>query len=323
MDKGNEECIARLTELARRQWGDEAQVYVDKKYGHASVSVPDAVGDGARVRVLAVTHPRADDALEAALLVLAQEPSPEVEERHAKLVAVADKLNGLRRWGEDFATELEQRADRLDRNHAAMGKAFALREVAAELRERARKEGEMSDDERLAQLTKLARKAYRNAGLTAAEHEIHDGHMGYEVLGDVEDGLMVFVWSHPRALDALEAALLVLAGEDRHRSTTEYAQAMTERAERAEAELLIARSSLGTPDVQAVIDQADADLTDEVMRRIAEINSKPPAWVEAIASRMESQAADFEATERDVGRLLAQQFRAYAAEMRARSTEGR
>lgn len=71
----------------------------------------------------------------------------------------------------------------------------------------------MTDDARIQRLTALARKAYRNAGLTAVEHEWHDGHLGYEVLGDNEDGLMIFVRSHPRALDALEAALCVMADE--------------------------------------------------------------------------------------------------------------
>jgi hypothetical protein len=68
-----------------------------------------------------------------------------------------------------------------------------------------------NDTERLAACTKLARTAYRNAGLTAHQHEWENGHVGYEVLGDDdEDGLMVFVRSHPRALEAMEAALRVL-----------------------------------------------------------------------------------------------------------------
>lgn len=72
------------------------------------------------------------------------------------------------------------------------------------------------DGERLVRLTKLARRVYRNAGLSVQEHEVDEhGHVGYEVLGDNEDGLMVFVRSHPRALDALEAALKVLDEPDK------------------------------------------------------------------------------------------------------------
>lgn len=133
-----DERIARLMELARKVWPEGGEDFAcEVEYDGIGYSIQDEAG----FTVLLVrNHPLALDALEAALLVLAQEPSPAVKERHAKLVAVADKLNSLRRWIEGFARELEQRADRLDRSHAAMGKAFALREVAAELRERA-KEG--------------------------------------------------------------------------------------------------------------------------------------------------------------------------------------
>ena len=136
----DDERLARLTKLACVAYRNAGLTAVEHELhdGHMGYEVLGDVEDGLMVFVR--SHPRALDALEAALLVLAQEPSPEVEERHAKLVAVADKLSNLRRWIEGFARELEQRAGRLDRSHAAMGKAFALREVAAELRERA-KEG--------------------------------------------------------------------------------------------------------------------------------------------------------------------------------------
>jgi hypothetical protein len=70
----DDDRIARLTELARRVWGDSAQVYADRN-GHASVTVPEDDDDG-RTRVLTVVHPRALDALLPALLVLAHPGKP-------------------------------------------------------------------------------------------------------------------------------------------------------------------------------------------------------------------------------------------------------
>ena len=137
MGEGDDERLERLTGLACRVWS-RAKVVIDGNNVKVQGGLRIRNGCADWTEYLFVGHPRALDALEAALLVLAQESSPELEERHAKLVAVADKLNSLRRWIEGFAREFEQRAGRLDRSHAAMGKAFALREVAAELRERAK-----------------------------------------------------------------------------------------------------------------------------------------------------------------------------------------
>lgn len=81
----------------------------------------------------------------------------------------------------------------------------------------------MNDEARIARLTQLARRVWPRRDPEAVEHEWHDGFPGFEVLSGDHDlmandedsnTVLAFVQSHPRALDALEAALLVLAGDD-------------------------------------------------------------------------------------------------------------
>lgn len=67
----------------------------------------------------------------------------------------------------------------------------------------------MNDDARIAKLTKLARRVWpdRETGISTAT--------GAEAVDQRTDDLLVDIGQHPRALDALEAALLVLADEER------------------------------------------------------------------------------------------------------------
>ncbi len=68
--------------------------------------------------------------------------------------------------------------------------------------------------QRLQRLTELARKVWPDRNVTAQLGEGPD-EIGAGVLSDVDDdwAQVVVVESHPRALDALEAALCALAGE--------------------------------------------------------------------------------------------------------------
>lgn len=66
----------------------------------------------------------------------------------------------------------------------------------------------MSDDERIARLTQLARRVWPGQ-LGVRIEQSPDG--GWRVLSD--DWLLLAVRARPRALDALEAALLVLQSE--------------------------------------------------------------------------------------------------------------
>lgn len=79
----------------------------------------------------------------------------------------------------------------------------------------------MSEDERIARLTELARQVYGD-GIYSPEHgrpgsvgRSQDKLGGWHVLVMAGDGSYcpLEIREHPRALDALEVALLVLAGE--------------------------------------------------------------------------------------------------------------
>ena len=97
-------------------------------------------------------------------------------------------------------------------------------------------EREAAHQEHIDRLTQLARRVWPDAKLV-----VHNGNWRVKHSLKVVDGQAAWVEplfvGHPRALDALEAALQVLAGEDRHESMMRYAKAMQERAEAAEAEL--------------------------------------------------------------------------------------
>jgi len=69
----------------------------------------------------------------------------------------------------------------------------------------------MSDDERLARLTELARRLVHGASIQYGDTNIA-GDPSFEVF-DVADDIVLRIPAHPRALDALEAALLVLADD--------------------------------------------------------------------------------------------------------------
>jgi hypothetical protein len=86
----------------------------------------------------------------------------------------------------------------------------------------------MTDDDRIAHLTELARKVWnpRHHGIEMATTSNFAS-----VSTDGGAQPLLEIHFHVRALDALEAALQVLAGEDRYESTTRYAKAMQERAE--------------------------------------------------------------------------------------------
>jgi hypothetical protein len=68
-----------------------------------------------------------------------------------------------------------------------------------------------SDDARIARLTELARKVW--PGIDAAVLCASSGASAGVYSRAQSENLVLMVLAHPRALDALEAALLVLAGE--------------------------------------------------------------------------------------------------------------
>jgi hypothetical protein len=63
----------------------------------------------------------------------------------------------------------------------------------------------MTDEERIERLTELARHVWSDAEIEADRNQVH-------VETSAEWGFALSI-KHPRALDALEAALRVLAGE--------------------------------------------------------------------------------------------------------------
>lgn len=117
----DEARIARLTELAQRVWPDLLDVRVYADATHASVTF--VYSPTTRAKGLSIEgHPRALDALEAALLVLAGDTPA---------------------WVEQLAGKWESDADACERAHPEWGGACLyvaknLRQVAAELRERAK-----------------------------------------------------------------------------------------------------------------------------------------------------------------------------------------
>jgi len=112
----DDERIERLTELSRRVWPD-AEIEADRNQAHVGTSAEWGFA-------VSIKHPRALEALEAALLVLAGEPSP---------------------WVEQLASEWEVDADACERATPEWGRsclsvAKGLRQCARELRGRAKGE---------------------------------------------------------------------------------------------------------------------------------------------------------------------------------------
>jgi uncharacterized protein YoaH (UPF0181 family) len=117
----DEARIERLTELARRVWPMLINVRVVRDpIGHEAAVLHDVLGGGHSLspQVLRISHPRALEALEAALLVLAGEP-PGVEQ---------------------LAEEWDARAKEAMGTGASSGvyRAGAISICAQELRERAK-----------------------------------------------------------------------------------------------------------------------------------------------------------------------------------------
>jgi hypothetical protein len=143
----DEARLERLTELARRVWPDEAGMRIE--YDPDSRDGTNiCVHDGYSYTLAELRHPRALDALEAALLVLAREGTVltrEQMDRSADMVATAvEYLEAAKQplpWVESLASEWQARASaRRERAPLAEGYiADTLDDCAAELRERAQR----------------------------------------------------------------------------------------------------------------------------------------------------------------------------------------
>lgn len=119
----------------------------------------------------------------------------------------------------------------------------------------------MSDEERLVRLTEMARQVWPEV------HSVyeHDGYLDAGALA-MQGGyrLLMRIAPHPRALDALEAALLVLSGEGIVTTLPRFSAAVVEAAEK------LAESRAKTSA------ELDAML------------GKVPAWAEKLASEWDS-----------------------------------
>lgn len=115
----DEARIARLTELARRVWPEAVAGFTSDS---SNYSVPTAYVESTRngSTEISIDHPRALDALEAALLVLADETPAWVEQLAKEWECAADihsPPNGEVSWPvdrmrRDCARELRERAKR-------------------------------------------------------------------------------------------------------------------------------------------------------------------------------------------------------------------
>ena len=109
----------------------------------------------------------------------------------------------------------------------------------------------MTDDDRIKRLTELAKRAWpnENVSVTATAHSagVH------RIEGN--EAMVAMVLAHPRSLEALEAALLVLAGDD-------------------------TRMELGR-----LRERVRDVLAEELAKRKA-----TPAWVESLAAQWEQEA---------------------------------
>lgn len=145
------ERIASMTELARRVWpGPEPAVQVAISRNEASVEQPGHEDSGPLATII---HPRALDALEAALLVLAGDLALTGDERNAMRPDILRMIEANVELGTAHTrllVELEALAGRWETDATACEKADAewggaslyvakyLRQVAAELRQRAK-----------------------------------------------------------------------------------------------------------------------------------------------------------------------------------------
>ncbi len=152
----------------------------------------------------------------------------------------------------------------------------------------------MTDEARIARLTAMARRVWPDEVAERVTPIVHDpGH--YAQLRGRRIGMLVAIHGHPRALDALEAALLVLADPEAKTTTREsFGEAV------AQAAAKLAQSS---PDLDA---------------KLREIVREPPAWVEQLAGEWEREA-DKIAGVPGVPRGEEPVFRHCAAELRERA----
>ena len=181
----------------------------------------------------------------------------------------------------------------------------------------------MSNEERLARLTELARRVpgWKDAVVEYGRHVITVWGQGSE---PGEQTLLLTIRHAPSALDALEAALCVLAGdalaEDMLRSLQSWwerhavALRMTSRSVHHALGVAISALEQGKPfPTMQVLTGADA--------------AEPPAWVDELATKWEQWAEDaqFVADDPVTGsfgqrsRVAASSLRECAAELRARA----
>jgi glycine/D-amino acid oxidase-like deaminating enzyme len=162
------------------------------------------------------------------------------------------------------------------------------------------------DDERLARLTELARRLWPDQGATVRWDAFYDV---AKVVN--ERGTILFEMQHPRSLDALEAALLVLAGED---PLGKWARKLAEDSVRA-----------GDAAEAALAMRADESRPVGILDMLA-VYAQPHDWVEQLAAKMEAngrQLVEKASPEmRDLAEAFACSLEAYADELRARARQG-
>lgn len=90
----------------------------------------------------------------------------------------------------------------------------------------------MTDEARIARLTELARRVWPDALVSSEGLPDYAGVHIYDAAGQAR-GMRVSINNHPHALDALEAALLVLAGDDEPLSKEQAKDAWSEGFEAA------------------------------------------------------------------------------------------
>lgn len=184
----------------------------------------------------------------------------------------------------------------------------------------------MTDEARIARLTEIARRVWPDAEIEADKRQVL-----VETSSEWGDAVTI---KHPRALDALEAALLVLADQGRMDDPSPI-----EAAQRVRRPLMLMpgfqaepRYYGGSPSLeQPVIDapsepprvtathvQNAADHVAEIKRLRAELDdNEPPAWVENLASEWEARVSHH-----NEAHMLRAEVHRCAAELRARAKGG-
>jgi hypothetical protein len=163
------------------------------------------------------------------------------------------------------------------------------------------------DPDRLARLTELACSVWPGSRVTYQTAWVRPGSYASVVSPDGDEWLAC---EHARPLDALEAALLVLAGE-----------LETGDADAA-FKALIDRSSLGTDEVKQACARTPPEVVDEILRRLKAL-AKVPAWAEELAQRWDAQAGHPSALQHNRKAAARHIWRQCAAELRARAKGGR